>query len=109
MEGSMRAMSMWVLATSPSLCAMIAGTKLMGGWPAGSSASLAWCAPSLPFLLQVRVTSEAHFGRVAGGGSSFAMDNTACNGTETKLVDCGHVSPDDCGAGEVAGVVCDRR
>ena len=37
------------------------------------------------------------------------MDNTACNGSETKLTDCRHVSSDDCGPAEVAGVVCDQR
>ena len=58
---------------------------------------------------QVRVTLEGVFGRVAGGGSDFAMDNTVCNGSETKLTDCRHVSSDDCGPNEVAGVVCDQR
>jgi hypothetical protein len=57
----------------------------------------------------VRVTREGHFGRVSGGGSVFAMDNTGCQGTESRLVDCPHSPTDDCGNSEVAGVVCDTR
>ena len=66
---------------------------------------------SLPTLLlsQVRVTKEAQFGAVSGGGSDYAMDNVGCSGTEERLSDCAFSGSDDGGPEEVAGVVCDTR
>ena len=39
---------------------------------------------------QVRVSLEGQFGAVFGGGSQYAMDNTACVGGEDRLTDCPH-------------------
>ena len=34
------------------------------------------------------------------------MDDVKCSGSETDIRDCRHVTSDDCGAGEAAGVIC---
>ena len=43
----------------------------------------------LGYVDVVRVTRESHFGRVA---NDFAMDDVACDGTETRLALCRHNS-----------------
>ena len=48
-------------------------------------------------------TSESHFGSVS---STFAMDNVRCTGNETSFLDCPHLTVDDCGSYEGAGVIC---
>ena len=37
---------------------------------------------------------------------NFIMDEVKCVGTEETLEDCPHLTTDDCGASEGAGVVC---
>ena len=49
-------------------------------------------------------TRESQFGNVPGG--DFGMDDVKCSGSETDIRDCRHVTSDDCGAGEAAGVIC---
>ena len=43
------------------------------------------------------------FGRVP---TDFRMDDVDCSGNETSILDCPHITNDNCGAGEGAGVVC---
>ena len=50
-------------------------------------------------------TIQSRFGTVP---ATFAMDNVACIGNETSLLDCPHNSQDDCGANEGAGVICEN-
>ena len=50
-----------------------------------------------------RPTIQSHFGNVH---HTFAMDNVQCVGDETSLLDCPHVTVDDCSGSEGAGVVC---
>ena len=49
-------------------------------------------------------TRESQFGNAPGG--NFGMDDVKCSGSETDFRDCSHVTYDDCGAGEAAGVIC---
>ena len=48
-------------------------------------------------------TTKSHFGSVP---STFAMDDVSCLGNETSLLDCPHVTVDNCGSHEAAGVIC---
>ena len=48
-------------------------------------------------------TTKSHFGSVP---SLFAMDDVSCFGNETSLLDCPHVTVDNCGSHEAAGVIC---
>ena len=48
-------------------------------------------------------TSQSQFGSVS---STFGMDNVQCTGNETSLLDCPHLTVDDCGSTEGAGVIC---
>ena len=50
-----------------------------------------------------RPTTKSHFGSVP---SLFAMDDVSCFGNETSLLDCPHVTVDNCGSHEAAGVIC---
>ena len=56
--------------------------------------------------IAVEATRESRFGEV---GEDFSMDEVACRGDETSLLQCGHETEDDCGGGEAAGVVCYSR
>ena len=48
-------------------------------------------------------TNQSEFGPVS---STFGMDNVQCTGNETSLLDCPHLTVDDCGSYEGAGVIC---
>ena len=48
-------------------------------------------------------TTHSQFGSVS---STFGMDNVQCTGNETSLLDCPHLTVDDCGTHEGAGVIC---
>ena len=48
-------------------------------------------------------TNQSQFGQVS---STFGMDNVQCTGNETSLLDCPHLTVDDCGSYEGAGVIC---
>ena len=48
-------------------------------------------------------TVQSWFGPVA---DTFGMDNVQCIGNETSILDCPHVTVDDCGPFEGAGVIC---
>ena len=48
-------------------------------------------------------TLQSQFGSVP---SIFAMDNVNCIGNETSLLDCTHLTEDNCGPTEGAGVIC---
>ena len=48
-------------------------------------------------------TNQSQFGPVS---STFGMDNVQCTGNETSLLDCPHLTVDDCGSYEGAGVIC---
>ena len=48
-------------------------------------------------------TVQSWFGSVA---DTFGMDNVQCVGNETSILDCPHVTVDDCGPFEGAGVIC---
>ncbi len=50
-----------------------------------------------------RVTKESRYGRVS---DRFGMDEVRCSGSEAGLADCRHLTAEDCGGGEGAGVVC---
>ena len=50
-----------------------------------------------------QTTRESHFGSVS---STFKMDNVQCTGNEASLLDCPHLTVDDCGSHEGAGVIC---
>ena len=50
-----------------------------------------------------QATVQSQFGSVP---STFAMDNVQCTGNETSLLDCPHLTVDDCGSHEGAGVIC---
>ena len=49
-------------------------------------------------------TTSSHFGPVST--SIFAMDNVQCTGTEASLIECTHLTSDNCGTHEGAGVKC---
>ena len=48
-------------------------------------------------------TKESHFGKVS---DDFMMDDVKCKGTEEKLLDCPHMTKDNCGGKEGLGVIC---
>ena len=48
-------------------------------------------------------TTNSEFGAVP---STFALDNVHCDGTETELIKCTHLTTDDCSSYEGAGVIC---
>ena len=48
-------------------------------------------------------TTRSRFGSVP---SIFAMDNVRCKGDESTLLDCPHLTKDDCGGHEGAGAIC---
>jgi hypothetical protein len=47
--------------------------------------------------------SNSHFGSVP---RRFAFDDVHCNGNESALHKCSHLTDHDCQPGEAAGVVC---
>jgi hypothetical protein len=47
--------------------------------------------------------TDSHFGSVP---SRFAFDNVDCNGSESAVHKCPHLTDHDCQQGEAAGVVC---
>ena len=49
-------------------------------------------------------TRESQFGIVPDG--NFGMDDVKCVGTETSILDCPHLTVDNCGPGEAAGAIC---
>ena len=48
-------------------------------------------------------TMYSQFGSVS---STFGMDNVQCTGNEASLLDCPHLTVDNCGSTEGAGVIC---
>jgi len=48
-------------------------------------------------------TIQSKFGSVP---ATFAMDDVKCLGNEASILDCPHLTQDDCGVGEGAGVIC---
>ena len=48
-------------------------------------------------------TKDSHFGQVS---HTFGMDDVRCTGNETSILDCPHVTANDCDSGKGAGVVC---
>ena len=51
-------------------------------------------------------TMNSHFGRVP---NTFSMDNVDCVGSEASLLDCPHLTIDDCNYSEAAGVILTPR
>ena len=50
-----------------------------------------------------QATSNSQFGSVS---RTFAMDNVRCTGNEASLQECPHLTEDNCGSHEGAGVIC---
>ena len=50
-----------------------------------------------------QATQQSHFGYV---NSTFKMDDVQCTGNETSFLDCPHLTVDNCGSHEGAGVIC---
>ena len=50
-----------------------------------------------------KFTTNSHFGDVP---DEFSLDDVKCSGREKSIMDCPHVTNDNCGAKEGAGVVC---
>ena len=48
-------------------------------------------------------TSQSQFGSVS---STFGMDNVQCTGNEASLLDCPHLTVDNCDGTEGAGAIC---
>ena len=48
-------------------------------------------------------TTHSQFGSVS---STFGMDNVQCTGNETSLLDCPHLTVDNCDGTEGAGAIC---
>ena len=59
----------------------------------------------MPFSIGARALSNAYFG---AGSGSILMDEVACNGFETRLVSCTHISSHNCAHAEDASVRCSR-
>ena len=59
----------------------------------------------LGFMDRGHATKESYFGSVDLENQS-GLDQVRCSGRESSLLDCRHETFDDCGNGEVAGVVC---
>jgi len=57
----------------------------------------------LGYTTALGYTVRSHYGLVP---SEFSLDNVDCDGTEESLLDCPHLSIDNCGSTEGAGVVC---
>ncbi len=107
---------MWkfVAMETGGLCVMMPGVLLTPMWPAGSwdSAPLV-CIDKLalksihktPFILGANPRSQAFFGQ---GSGPILLDNVACSGTETRLIDCpaNPIGIHNCVHSEDAGVVC---
>ena len=51
----------------------------------------------------IDVTIQSTYGTVS---SVFIMDNVECTGSETDILQCPHLSTDNCGSGDGAGVIC---
>ena len=51
-------------------------------------------------------TTGSHFGQYPNR-SPFPMNNVQCFGNETTILDCPHTTEANCGAMELAGVICD--
>ena len=47
--------------------------------------------------------SSAYFGQ---GSGPIHLDNVTCNGSESRLIDCSHISIHNCGHHKDAGVTC---
>lgn len=58
---------------------------------------------TIGFLGATEATSGSRFGSVP---DVFAMDDVACQGTESHIMECQHTTTDNCSASEGAGVVC---
>ena len=50
-----------------------------------------------------QATVQSQFGSVP---STFAMDNVQCTGNEASLLDCPHLTVDNCSSHKGAGVIC---
>ena len=48
-------------------------------------------------------TTHSQFGQVS---STFGMDNVQCTGNEASLLDCPHLTVDNCDGTEGAGAIC---
>ena len=49
------------------------------------------------------MTIESHFGPVP---DTFSYDDVICNGSENALDECNHITAENCGSTEGAGVIC---
>ena len=52
-------------------------------------------------------TTSSYFGAVST--STFAMDDVHCTGSESSLLECSHLTSDNCGTHEGAGVRCGKQ
>ena len=50
-----------------------------------------------------QATSNSYFGQVS---TDFGMDDVLCQGTESDILDCPHITTHNCGPSEGAGVIC---
>ena len=57
----------------------------------------------LGFIAGGQATSNSYFGQVT---TDFGMDDVLCQGTESDILDCPHITTHNCGPSEGAGVIC---
>ena len=50
-----------------------------------------------------QATSNSYFGQVS---TDFGMDDVLCQGSESDILDCPHITTHNCGPSEGAGVIC---
>ena len=82
------------------------GNIFVGGLPVcddGHDAKNAAVVCKMLGYLSGQQTIQSRFGAVP---ERFAMDNVECKGNESSLLDCPHLTKDDCGPDEGAGVIC---
>ena len=108
----MREISLSVDYLSVMICTMLkmplwfAGLLKTEDWGFLLTFSFRNCNKNLPRMLGYSYgqhTTQSQFGPVS---STFGMDNVQCTGNETSLLDCPHLTVDDCGSYEGAGVIC---